>query len=85
MTQVKYLEKQIIDQSHSRTFNPSISDSVILTFEVKIVISKDWYEKTHNEDSIDIGDSDARVSVWFRDLYSKVYGLVFKNSITKRV
>ena len=52
MATVKFLEKQVIDQSLAREYDPKIQDSVILTFEVKLIVKKDYYDNTHNEDAI---------------------------------
>lgn len=83
MASVKFLEKKVIDQSHARGFDPTIQDSIMLTFEVKLIVKKDYYDNTHNEDAILINESDARVSSWFYRLYTYLYKLKYRNSITR--
>lgn len=82
MARVKFLNKTIIDQSQAREYDPTIQDSIMLTFEVKLIVKKDYYTKTFNEDSILIGESDARVSSWFYRLYTYLYKLKYRKAIT---
>lgn len=83
MATVKFLEKIVIDQSLAREYDSTIQDSIMLTFEVKLIVKKDYYDSTHNEDAILINESDARVSSWFYRLYTYLYELKYKNSITR--
>jgi len=83
MASVKFLEKKVISQSQSREFDPTIQDSIMLTFEVKLIVKKDYYDNTFNEDAILINESDAHVSSWFYRLYTYLYKLKYINSITR--
>lgn len=82
MATVKFLNKTVIDQSQARECDPSIQDSVMLTFEVKLIVKKDYYDRTYNEDVILINESDARVSSWFYILYTYLYKLRYRKAIT---
>lgn len=83
MAKVKFLNKTIIDQSIAREYDPKMQDSVMLTFEVKLIVNKDYYDNTHNEDAISINESDATVSSCFYRLYTYIYKLKYRNSITR--
>ena len=82
MAKVKFLGKKVIDQSQAREYDPTIQDSIMLTFEVKLIVKKDYYESTFNEDAILIGESDGRVSSWFYRLYTYLYKLRYRKAIT---
>ena len=64
MTQVKYLSKKNIDCSLERQYDKNITDKYMFTFEVKIIVPKNYCKN-----QIKIGDSDSSVFNWFRNLY----------------
>lgn len=80
MTSAKLLKSETINQDTAREYDPSIQDTLLLTFEVKISFEKDDIESIFNMDSFEIGDSDARVSNLFRNLYMKHYGIGYYQS-----
>ena len=81
MTKVELLNSETVNQEVARKYDPSIQDTLLLTFEVKISFPKDDIEKILNMDSFEIGDSDARVSNLFRTLFMKHYGLGYYRAI----
>lgn len=78
MTHTKFKGKEIIDQSIAKSFNSKINDSVVYSFEVKIIIDKTKAEKIVNDEVIKLNESHASVSNFFRTLYMKDQQLDFK-------
>lgn len=74
MTGATYKAKNIIEQKEAREFDPEIQDTLMFTFEVKILVKKDDIENIF-DDNFNVGDSDARVSNLFRGLYMLDQGL----------
>ncbi len=79
MTGVKYIGKKVINQQQARDLNPEIQDTVMFSFEVKILLNKDDIEKIYDDSVFDINDNDAGVSNWFRGLYMLDQGLDLKS------
>lgn len=62
----KYTTIKYSDMPYSK----NTPDSLMVTFEVKCIVEKDWHEKNFNP-VFDEGDSDARVKGYFKKVFKK--------------
>lgn len=79
MINAKILSKETINQDESRFFDPEIQDTLMLTFEVKILMDKDDVLKKFHIEQFENGQSNAYVTCLFRELFMTDQKLEFSH------